>query len=220
MRSLVLAMTLAACSPPTSAITATPTPAEVDGVGWQDTADPSPVIGKVHVIDREERYELHGRTAEELSANLRERRPRDERFTGWTRWRLRWRFEPVKEGGRCHVGPVDVDLDITTVLPSWEAPEDADPRLIIAWSAYLEALEEHESGHGELAQAAATRIRDRLTDLAPARSCDQLRQHAHAVGHEEVDALRVANAELDHVTGHGATQGAIFPGPGRLTASK
>jgi len=213
------ALTLAlvtSCAPPTSALMSTPAPAEVQGEGWHDTADPAPVIGRVHVSLNEERYDLRGRTAEELSADLHRRRPRDERFTGWTRWRLRWRFEPTEDGGQCHVGPVDVDLELTTVLPRWKTPDDADPRLIVAWSSYLTALEEHESGHADLAREAAERIRDRLTDLEPARDCATLRRTAHHLGHAEVDALRHANAHLDETTGHGASQGAVFPGPDRL----
>lgn len=215
----ILALGLS-CAPPSSTLVATPAPAEVDGHGWYDTADPSPVLGRVHVSVAEERYTLTGATAEELAADLHARRPRDERFTGWTRWRLRWRFEPVEVGQRCRVGPVDVDLDLTTVLPAWDAPEDADPLLVVAWVDYLDALEHHEEGHAALAREAAERIRDRLTELPAARDCDALRSFAHTVGHAEVERLRAANAHLDDVTGHGATQGAVFPGPGRLAASR
>ena len=215
---LVFLSLLVSCSPPGAVLVSTPAPAEVDGDGYHDTADPSPVLGRVHVTVHEERYQLTGATAEELSQDLHRRRPRDERFTGWTRWRLRWRFEPTEDAHGCSVGPVDVDLDLTTVLPTWAASVDADPRLIDAWRDYLVALEEHERGHGDLAREAAERIRDQLTAIPPTRDCALLRDHAHRVGHAEVQRLRHDNAQLDETTGHGATQGAIFPGPERLAS--
>lgn len=219
MRLAILPL-LVCCSPPGAVMVSTPAPAEVDGDGYHDTADPSPVLGRVHVTMHEERYELRGRTAAELSQDLHRRRPRDERFTGWTRWRLRWRFEPTEGQLGCEVGPVDVDLELTTVLPRWETSQAADPRLVQAWSDYLEALEVHEQGHGDLAREAAERIRDRLTAIGPAVDCASLRDQAHRVGHAEVQRLRRDNAWLDESTGHGATQGAIFPGPDRLVAGE
>lgn len=220
MRLMVLPV-LVSCTPPAVAVVQTSAPVErVDDLGfdhdWEDTADLAPVIGRVHTVLHDERYTLHGRTAHELATDLHVQRPRDERFTGWTRWRLRWRFEPHAFEGSCYVGPVDVDLELTTVLPEWEPPEGADPRLVSAWDGYLDALQHHEEGHADLARDAAERIRDRLTDLAPDVDCGRLRELAHDIGHEEVQRLRDDNAHLDEVTAHGATQGAIFPGPRRL----
>jgi predicted secreted Zn-dependent protease len=175
-------------------------------------ATTGPVTGTVHVRRSEERYHLAGATAFELADDLRRHRPRDERFTGWTRWRLRWRIEPERRGGLCHPGPVDVHLEVTTVLPEWEAPPDASPLLRSQWATYIDALADHEAGHADLAETTADRIRDGIAALAPHVSCTALRALAHAYGRAEVDLLRNRNRDFDEDTGHGATQGAIFPG--------
>ena len=214
MRILPFALVIVpwlACTPPSAAVSGPP-PAESFGVGGPDTDSTGPVTGTVHVVRSEERYLLRGLTAEDLAEDLRHRRPRDERFTGWTRWRLRWRIEPERRDGLCHPGPVDVHLEVTTVLPDWEAPLEASPMLRSEWAHYMDALVEHESGHADLAEEAADRIRDGIAALAPHRSCASLRTLAHTHGRAEVDRLRLLNREFDEHTGHGATQGAIFPG--------
>lgn len=214
MRIIPLALVIVpwlACTPPSAAVSGPP-PAESFGIGGPDTESTGPVTGTVHVRRSEERYALRGATAYDLADDLRQRRPRDERFTGWTRWRLRWRIEPERRDGLCHPGPVDVHLSVTTVLPEWEAPPEASPLLRAQWGQYIDALLEHESGHADLAEDAADRIRDGIAELAPTRSCATLRSQAHAHGRAEVERLRSMNRDFDTHTAHGATQGAIFPG--------
>lgn len=215
MRWWILIAGSLSCAPPASVLIASPAPAESQGDAGFDTDGGIPT-GRVLVQRTEQRYSLRGSTAWELGEDLRRRRPRDERFTGWTRWRLRWRIDPARQGARCHPGPVDVTLELTTVLPSWTPPADADPRLVEAFGSYLEALEEHEAAHGALAERTAHRIRDVLQDLEPTESCDDIRALAHATGHAEVSRLRQRNESYDALTNHGATQGAVFPTEHRL----
>jgi len=186
---------------------------ERGGIGFMDTDDTDVVDGALRVEVDEQRYLLSGRTARELLADLSHHRPSDERFTGWTRWRLKWRFEPDESGGGCHVAAVDVDLSLTTVMPAWEPPVDADPALVTAWDAYIRALEHHESGHAELAVEAAERIHRSLSALPESHSCASLRTRANEVGQAEVRRLRIENGSFDAHTQHGARQGAVFPRP-------
>lgn len=214
MRVLLLG-TVMACTPPTSSV-GSPAPPEVLGVGFMDTADSDVVQGEVTTLRREERYLLRGRTAADLVADLEQRRPRDERFTGWTRWKMKWRFEPNLSGGTCAVAVVDVDLELTTVLPAWEPPVDADPALVAAWDGYLRALEAHEAVHGALARSAADRVHQALSALPGQDDCDRMRDLVNLTGQSEVQRLRLENSAFDTHTEHGASQGAIFPGPDRL----
>jgi predicted secreted Zn-dependent protease len=197
---------LLSCAPPLSGALTLPADARVAA----PRPEPSPRIAVHRTV---EHYTLEGRTARELALDLHAKRPRPERFTGWTRWRLRWRFEPRPGPATCRPGTVSVDLDLTTVLPAWTPPPDADPELPGAFQDYLEALTHHEAGHAELAETSARRLGEALRALPPMEDCDALRARAQAVGEAEVAWLREANATFDHHTDHGATQGAIFPRP-------
>jgi predicted secreted Zn-dependent protease len=172
--------------------------------------------GVVSIERTVERYYLHGSTGHDLTLDLASKRTAGERFTGWTRWRTRWTFQPVHTERGCEVGPVDVQLLITQVLPGWHTPDDADPEFLMRWRDYLDALEEHENHHAHLAESAAQRIQATLQSLPARASCEQMRHEANRVGHQQVEDLRRANHLYDDVTGHGATQGAIFPASGAL----
>jgi len=177
---------------------------------WPDTQ------GLVTVDRATERYTLQGVTAADLARDLLLQRPRGEHFTGWTQWRLRWAFEPHNGPDGCEVGAVDVNLNITQVLPSWAPPERADPDLVERWDVYLYALEEHEDYHARLAVQTAQRLQRVLEALPAQPNCTQTRREANRSGDAQVADLRRANHLYDSVTGHGAAQGAIFPSSGTV----
>ncbi|MFK7926928.1 MAG: DUF922 domain-containing protein [Myxococcota bacterium] len=214
MRRLFLGFALTSCTLNSGGHE--PPRVEVEGVGFMDTEDTDAVEGALRVHVDEQRYLLSGRTARDLLVDLSHHRPSDERFTGWTRWRLKWRFEPDVRAGDCRVAAVDVDLSLTTVLPAWEPPVDANPALVTAWDAYIRALEHHESGHSDLAVEAAERIHESLSALPASDSCSALKTLANEVGQAEVRRLRIENGSFDAHTQHGARQGAVFPRPEEL----
>jgi predicted secreted Zn-dependent protease len=178
-----------------------------------DRTDGRSKTGVVAVTRREERYALVGSNRAELAADLRDRLPGEEGFTGWTRWRLTWSMEPIREVKGCKPGKVDVRLNVTRVLPEWKAPRQASKQLKTSWQRYIRALEDHEEEHALLAEEAAEDLHKALRALPPQAECADLTRQAEKVADRAISTLRKANAELDDRTDHGARDGAIFPGP-------
>lgn len=195
-------LVLVACGPPLSGLVE---PA-------RGTLAPPSTGARVRVTHATETYALHGASAAALRTDLSRQRPSDERFTGWTRWRLRWRFSPHTDAVGCTLDDVVVELHLTTVLPTWEAPARATPGLRRAWATYTTALETHEAIHGHLAVAAAHHLARDLEHLGHSEDCERLEARAEVVGRAHVRELRAANARFDAETQHGAATGAVFPG--------
>jgi predicted secreted Zn-dependent protease len=159
-------------------------------------------------------YPIQGSTAEELRAQLDQLGPLDQfsqRHDMYTRWEVRWSYLPWPWGGECSLKRPRATVTVTFTFPEWHPPEGASPELVDRWVKYMEVAQVHEDGHQKIAVDAARAVLDALVELPPASACAGLEEAADQAGAEILESYRQKEIEYDRKTGHGATQGAIFP---------
>lgn len=165
------------------------------------------------------RYRVTGATASELRSSMLAAGPEDDgrSWFGMTDWEVRWqfRFEPSDNG--CSMERVDVEFSSRMTLPEWEGERSADPDLVREWRAFARALRAHEDGHTATGLRAAHEIHRTLQSVR-ADSCETIAEEANSTAHEILDRFRQREREYDRETGHGRTQGAVWPRPTREPA--
>jgi predicted secreted Zn-dependent protease len=160
-------------------------------------------------------YDVNGVTAAELLRTMLARGPTVGGLPVYatTEWEVRWHLRSARRAGQCRLENIEVQLQITTVLPRWRPPEAASSQLRQEWSAFLAALDTHERGHHGLGVAAASAVRERLRGLRGLRaeSCDALVAEADAAAKNELESFHARNVQYDLDTAHGAKQGGLWP---------
>lgn len=159
-------------------------------------------------------YDVEGDTEAELRAALDARGPEDTagaRHDAYTAWHVTWRFPTAQDEAGCSTGPVTTAVHINVTLPRWRGPADDRDPLVRRWRRYLDALEEHESGHRETGFRAAIDITQTLPELPPRPNCEEAEEAANTAAREVLERYRARDTEYDSETRHGATQGAVFP---------
>jgi predicted secreted Zn-dependent protease len=157
-------------------------------------------------------YDVHGATARELVAQMRQLGPKTETgasFFGETQSPMRWQWSTRSNGQSCTANGVSVYIRSEITLPRWMPPPDAPPALVEQWKQFLAALETHEIGHKDISARAA---RDVLTAVRRLDTmCSSFSAEAKRVTDGIVARLKVEQTTYDAQTRHGATQGATFP---------
>lgn len=127
-------------------------------------------------------------------------------FHGFTRWQFNWHLSWFqRDGGRCYVTQVRIDLNGEIQLPELRQGSAAQRRV---FDRYLAALRTHELGHFELGRQAATTIERRLMALPEMASCAVLEAAARRHVTATTDEFRQRERQYDQNTEHGKTQGA------------
>jgi predicted secreted Zn-dependent protease len=150
-------------------------------------------------------YRIYGTTEAELRRDMDKKGPKDyEGYKGdaLTAWDFRWKW-PGYGTSDCNLSKAKTYYDITLTLPRWEPPVSTDPQLVEKWTNYFNLLVMHEKGHVD-------RALEHYQELLPAiqkSTCDTAEQSAQKI----IDDLRTADHDYDTETGHGSTQGVIFP---------
>jgi predicted secreted Zn-dependent protease len=160
-----------------------------------------------------EYFTIDGDTSLELSAAIDAKGPVGEngrRSDGYTRWNMSWTFGLNSDDTGCTVGRVSVDLDIHMILPRWDTPPGADPKLIARWNRYLAALRIHEDGHRYRAEAAAGELRRALV-RERATDCATLETRLDSMANALLAELRKRQAAYDQDTNFGKSQGVNRP---------
>ncbi len=150
-------------------------------------------------------YDIAGSTADELRAQMSTLGPVDQfgnRNDAYTGWFVVWNW-PKNPDGTCDLSQATVSTFITVTFPRWTPPPGAAPPLVQRWQQYVDALATHEEGHADFVDET---IPDILAALKGA-TCDT----AGAAGLAVLDRIRQHDLDYDNTTGHGATQGAVFP---------
>ena len=164
-------------------------------------------------------YDVHGRTAAELRADMRKLGPKIDgsTFVGETRSPMRWTWRTESTGaGSCAIRDVSVFVNAQITLPRWTPPTDAEPSLVTEWNRFLSALETHEAGHKDISAKAGKAIIDRLRGLSAV--CSMLGTRANDVARDIVNRASEEQRAYDAITRHGLTQGTAF-GQGRYLAN-
>ncbi|MBN1147206.1 MAG: DUF922 domain-containing Zn-dependent protease [Anaerolineales bacterium] len=159
-------------------------------------------------------YRIEGDTAQELRSQMDQFGPLDEQGRRWsalTRWCIRWSYRYRRGVGRCAVGPLKVELEITYHMPQWEPPDSAPDELVERWRAYLAALQVHEEGHAEIAKQAAKAVQQSMQALPVYPTCQTMERDADALGGRILEEYLRLQDEYDRQTEYGCNQGACFP---------
>ncbi|MFN3596871.1 MAG: DUF922 domain-containing protein [Rubricoccaceae bacterium] len=159
-------------------------------------------------------YDVEGSTEADLLAQLRARGPRweGEAFFGLTRAEYGFTHGYREHAGRCALAAPEVELRVTITLPRWQAPAGAAPALRQRWDRFAQALAAHEDEHRRIAEQGGERLRAALARVeapACAGAGAEARRLAEAIGAE----TQRAHERYDAQTGHGRTEGAVWPRP-------
>lgn len=178
-------------------------------------ADASAPPARTGVVQRRTEtvyYDIAGLSRTDLAAALREHGPRvrGRQFFGLTEWEMSAGYRPFEDGSGCAIDDLTIEVSVTTHLPRWSRAATAPSSLRRAWNRFVTALDQHEQGHRVLAEHAAETVRHRLLTLS-APTCDRLDVEARqemSVVMQEYERRQLA---YDAETGHGRTQGAVWP---------
>ncbi len=159
-----------------------------------------------------EAYEVAGDTAGEVLASLLAGGPHSggDVFFGRTVAGVRLRYDPTPVAGGCVLADVGVDLALTITLPTWTPTSPPDARLVRDWGRFRRALSEHEDGHREIAEAGAQTLGRALAGLRR-DSCPATRAEARRRVRRVESDVSAAQHRYDARTGHGRTEGAVWP---------
>jgi predicted secreted Zn-dependent protease len=177
---------------------------------------PAGIVGHTTVLY----YDVHGRTFDELRADMRKLGPKvaDSSFVGETRSPMRWSWRIESANGTCSIRDVTVSVNAQITLPRWTPPADTEPGLAAEWNRFIAALETHEAGHKDISAKAGSEIVTRLRGLSGL--CSQINTRAGDLARVIVDKASDDQRTYDAVTRHGLTQGTAFgAGRGRIASN-
>jgi len=160
-------------------------------------------------------YDVHGRTVDELRADMRRKGPKVDgtKFVGEMRSPMRWSWRTELLGrANCSIREVSVFVNAQITLPRWTPPADTAPGLVTEWKRFLAALELHEAGHKDISAKAGREIIERLRGLSG--SCSQLGARANDLARAIVERAAGEQKAYDAATRHGLTQGTAFGADG------
>lgn len=160
-------------------------------------------------------YAISGQSAETLRQQMNLLGPVNSQdgkiYDARTNWQIGWRFSYQTTPQGCALQSAQVQVDLTFIFPAWQDAASAPPDLQQKWQTYFQALTTHEEHHAELAAQSGAEIYRALLSVAPAADCPTLEETANAAAHQAFEAGESLQAQYDQETGHGATQGAVFP---------
>lgn len=168
---------------------------------------PAGVSGRTTVLY----YDVHGRTIEELRADMRRLGPKVDgtSFVGETRSPMRWSWRTESMGGAsCSIREVNVLVNAQITLPRWTPPPDTEPGLAAEWKRFIAALETHEAGHKDISAKAGKEIIERVRGLSGV--CSQIGTRANDIARAIVERAGEEQKTYDATTRHGLTQGTAF----------
>ena len=183
------------------------------GLGPGGSAAPTSSSDRSKARETIKYYDVRGTTIEELRHEVYSRGPYDstgQRFAGWAEWRIRWWYDREQVPQGCKVSRAVTETDIEYTLPRWVDAANAPEELRETWNRFVEALTVHEQGHGDLARALAAEIEFAIRNLPPEPTCEELDRKVNELANRMILEDRTQEA-YDLATGHGQTQGAVFP---------
>ena len=132
-------------------------------------------------------------------------------YDAFTTWFVKWEYEYYSSPGYCILDQIDVSVEVEYTLPKCAMQFLQGQETRRKWLKYIKALKKHEQGHGNFGISAARDIEKALLDIGSRSRCNTLGVEANAIGYRILDNYRKIELEYDRTTGHGKTQGAVFP---------
>ena len=151
-------------------------------------------------------YPVSGRSPRGVRESINERRPRPaegEPFDGRTDWRYQTRWRGNGAGG-CDPATAEVEMTIVVTLPELTNRDALDRREREQWDRYFTALIGHEQNHARIALAGAEQMRNFMRNAPDCATMQAAQARVSA-------SINAANASYDERTGHGRTEGAVYP---------
>jgi predicted secreted Zn-dependent protease len=161
-------------------------------------------------------YKIKGYTAEELRKQLNLLGPvnkgkRYDAYLSWyINWNYNWRYDNPSQNP-CYITELKVTAKIVSTLPEWEDKGVGDPNTQIKWDNFLSALITHEKGHEKNGNEAAIEVEKTLLSIPPQPSCKLLQDAIQSQAQSVIQQHNDWDVNYDVTTGHGKTQGAVFP---------
>lgn len=124
------------------------------------------------------KYEVRGRTMEELRSEMNARGPLDahgNRFHSYTTWNLAYGFRLEPRGQSCMVASVTPRLTVTTTLPERVQSADDSVELVQEWETFLASQKRLAEYYKLQGAGAAEEIKSRLTGMSNAAGCELLK---------------------------------------------
>lgn len=173
---------------------------------------PTPEVGRVETAMEVVHYDLVGTTLQDLAASLAVQGPRQDgrRFFGLTEWEVNVEYRWSELDTGCVMQDVVVRVAIQTTMPRWRPRGQVHPRTKHAWDRFVRALDAHERVHQELSAEAGDALRWRLVGLREP-TCETMEPTAERAIADILGEYEARNRAYDHRTGHGRTEGAVWP---------
>lgn len=173
---------------------------------------PDPEVGRIETDVEIVYYDLVGTTLQDLTASLDARGPRQggQRYFGLTEWEVNAEYRWSEYETGCAMDDITVRVAIRTRLPRWRPRGPVHERTRHAWDRFVHRLDAHEDGHRTLAAEAGDAIRWNLVSLHEP-TCHTMKRAAERTVAEMLNEYEARNRAYDHHTGHGRTQGAVWP---------
>lgn len=172
-------------------------------------SDVSPIV-----TEKYQYYEIRGNEENQL------RRQMSQNGTKWndgktydalTTWDISWDYQYDARDNMVYVDGFRTTVDIVFRYPKWVKTEEAPTDLVGKWDHYMKNLIEHENGHRDLAVTLAKEVNEAIAQLGPARSKKELDRVIKDTARAKMAELKTIQVAYDDDTGHGRTQGAVFP---------
>ncbi len=191
-------------------------PVDFPSTDAPEAATPNQASNSEVTVTREQKYyQITGNTEKELRQQMDTLGlPEEETgkiFDARTDWVINWYFYYNQGQDECKIDRVEVSLALTYTYPQWDPPANADPKLVKKWNKYFQQLNIHEEVHGKLAAQGAQTIYETIMQMPAAPTCETLGQATNAAALEAIAELKQRQRDYDDETGHGKTQGAVFP---------
>ncbi len=166
------------------------------------------------VTEKYEYYEVKGSCEKDLQCQMREKGISwndGKKYNSTTSWHVKWDYGYSNAPRACSADSFRVMVEITFRYPKWVPAPDAPLPLVEKWNGYMEHLVFHENGHRDMVVNAATDLVSAVAALPPAPDCTELDRKLRALSRARMNKLNDDEKKYDVDTGHGLTQGAVFP---------
>ena len=159
-------------------------------------------------------YMVAGETAEDIWTDVLAKTPvyqNGKRYAAHTKWNVSWQFWWLDKGNSCEITRVTTGLEVTYTLPRLKQTSSIPDSVVAHWDKYYVALFKHELGHKDVGSKAAIEIENKIYNMAPRNSCEQLESDANEIGKSVIAKYSRIDKDYDRTTNHGLNTGAVFP---------
>jgi predicted secreted Zn-dependent protease len=169
----------------------------------------------ISVSERIEHYTMRGKTPEALLKEMQAKGPSGvfdlgRRYFAQADSTVSWSYQYAQTPAGCALETAEVQVETTYTYPLWEDRKEGGARLNAYWDRFLNRLEVHEEGHGEIARAAGVEIAKSLQAMPAQENCPTLDKAIKETADAAMNESQKKQRAYDRDTNHGETQGAWF----------